>query len=130
MAFRTAAVPALAAALAALAGACSDATTPACRVGADCASGVCNGDGSCAPLPDAGDATVTADADAASDDSGDAVATSPDAADANTSDLGADVADDSDGDPRVCTPVDDDRIAPTSCRCDPASTPPSPSPRT
>ncbi len=41
-------------ALAFLLAACSPSEPPACRVGADCASGVCNGDGSCAPATDGG----------------------------------------------------------------------------
>jgi hypothetical protein len=34
--------------------ACSPSVSPACRVGADCASGVCESDGTCAPLTDGG----------------------------------------------------------------------------
>lgn len=37
-----------------LCAACGQTPAPACRVGADCASGVCRVDGTCAPMPDAG----------------------------------------------------------------------------
>ncbi len=35
-------------------GACNSGTTPQCTIGADCASGACLGDGTCAPLPTKG----------------------------------------------------------------------------
>jgi hypothetical protein len=47
--------------------ACADGSGTACRVGADCASGVCRSDGTCArPLPDGG--TPPSDAPAPADD--------------------------------------------------------------
>lgn len=49
--------------------ACGSDADPACRVGADCASGVCNSDGTCAPLKDASGADGLPRFDIGSNDS-------------------------------------------------------------
>ena len=89
--------------------ACGDDGTLACRVGADCASGVCRGDGTCAPIETSPDANDTSDP---SDSAG------LDAADATVADTDAlvDVGDTSaldtgDATPGVCVLVDDDRVS-------------------
>jgi hypothetical protein len=51
-----------------LASGCTSPTERACRVGADCASGICRADGTCAPTSTADDAG----ADAAAQQGGDA----------------------------------------------------------
>jgi len=97
----------LAITLAAPAPGCGDASEAACRVGADCASGVCLGDGTCAPIVPTGDADHEVAADVR-DTSAEGDVEAP-------SDATRDATGDRDGTlevaPGVCVPVDDERVS-------------------
>lgn len=84
---------------------------PDCRVGADCASGICRSDGSCAPLAD-DDGGVDGDADGGLD-GGDALADAGDGGDEGGDDGGGDAeAPDGGGDGSLtCAPNHDGVIA-------------------
>lgn len=97
---------------------CADGTMAACRVGADCASGMCRADGTCVPfVPDGGRAEGGISDGAATDEDG------PDAGAPDGGLVDADVRDDGatdlgspgdlgagDGGSRVCTPRDPDVV--------------------